>query len=238
MNSLSVAGAQRVMALESDYTLDPPPGYPGDPVKSGVLLLKTIIGVSQIDSRAHTTAIRAQLSNLPSYISDIGGDIIKFNRQVRLLVQELTARGETTNDLLVNLFDAFKTVRDDTFNKYILDKESKYEDGDLGDLSPERLMRLAEERYKILKDKGTWQAPTPEQEKIAALSAKLESLKKSQSNLKKGKTQGKNKQKGAKGKKKPGWLEKNERPSDSELKKPKQWNGKSYNYCHSDTGGK
>ena len=38
------------------------------------------------------------------------------------------------------------------------------------------------------------------------------------------------------GNKKPAWFQ--QRPIDSELKKPKEWNGIKWYYCHKDTGSK
>jgi len=46
-------------------------------------------------------------------------DIIKFNEYVQDLMDSLTARGETTHDILANLFKAYKSVKDHDFTPYI-----------------------------------------------------------------------------------------------------------------------
>jgi len=42
----------------------------------------------------------------------IGCDITKFNAYIKDLIDSLTARGGTTNDLLANLFKAYKAISD------------------------------------------------------------------------------------------------------------------------------
>jgi len=59
--------------------------------------------------------IQAKLSTLDSYIMTIRCDITKFNAYVKDLIDSLTARGEMTQDLLANLFKAYKAVTDYEF---------------------------------------------------------------------------------------------------------------------------
>jgi hypothetical protein len=61
---------------------------------------------------ATTSTIHTKLSNLDQYILTIGCDIIKFNGYVKYLVDNLAARGETTNDLLGFLFKECGVVTD------------------------------------------------------------------------------------------------------------------------------
>ena len=91
-------------------------------------------------------------------------------------MESLRARGETTNDLLFNIFKAYKTVKDTEFQRYIMQKESNYEEGDIN-LTAERLMMLAENKYKTLVDKKQWRTPTADKEQIVALQSQLNSLK-------------------------------------------------------------
>mmetsp|Transcript_8639 Transcript_8639/g.17704 ORF Transcript_8639/g.17704 Transcript_8639/m.17704 type:complete len:97 (-) Transcript_8639:3298-3588(-) len=82
-------------------------------------------------------------------------------------------------NLLTNLFRAYKTVKDKEFLRYIKQKEqSDYEDGDIKDLTPQKLMSLAKNKYnKLLTDKGVWNAPSEEEEKIIALQTEVNALK-------------------------------------------------------------
>jgi len=62
-----------------------------------------LIREAQIDTRPTVLHLRGKLSSLDSYISSyISYDIVKFNEYVKYLMDSLTARGETTHDLLAN----------------------------------------------------------------------------------------------------------------------------------------
>jgi hypothetical protein len=51
--------------------------------------------------------IRTKLTNLDVYMGQVGNDIDKFNKYVQNLLEALNARGETTTDLLTNLFKGY-----------------------------------------------------------------------------------------------------------------------------------
>ena len=118
MNSLSTVGIEKIQNYKKEYYLGPF-DKDGDTWKSGILLLKIIIRESYIDSRAKVSAIRNQMASLPTYIEEVGYDIIKFNDRVNTLVAELRAHGHTSTDLLVNLLRSYVEVKDDDFRKYI-----------------------------------------------------------------------------------------------------------------------
>ena len=84
---------------------------------SGNLLLKIIIPESHLDSNATTMVIHQQLSSLNTYINTIGCDITKFNVYVHNLLKGLALRGETTNNLLSNLFKGYQAVSNHTIVK-------------------------------------------------------------------------------------------------------------------------
>ena len=60
-----------------------------------------------------------KLSNLDGYLSEIENDINKFHKYVKVLIDNLHAKGETTHDLLANLFKAYAAYSDQTFVKYM-----------------------------------------------------------------------------------------------------------------------
>ena len=234
MDSLSKEGKDKVMVWEKDYKVL---GFP-----CGISLLKVIIRESYIDTNATSLHIRTQLSSLDTLIGKIGHDITKFNARVKMMMESLAARGETTNDLIINLFKAYKVVPDKAFVKYIVGKEEKYEEGQ--ELNHNSLMKLADIKFKTLQQKGQWQAPSPDEEKIVALEAKLKSVEgklKRKGDEKKGDdgTHGYHK----KGKYQkigfkplPDWMKL--RPPMDRLNVPRRWNNKQWWYCHPDTGGK
>ena len=92
-----------------------------------------------------------------------------------MLLEVLASRGETTHDLLSNLFKGYAAASDTKFTSYIERKQEKYEDGT--NIKPTALMSLADKKYKTLNIKGTWNAPSQEEEKIFALKTEIDKLK-------------------------------------------------------------
>ena len=109
---------------------------------SGNILLKIIIRESYLDSNATTTSIRNQLSSLDQFITTIVCDITNFNAHVQMLIEGLASRGETTHDLLSNLFKGYAATSDTTFTSYIERKQEQYEDGT--NINHTALMSLAD----------------------------------------------------------------------------------------------
>ena len=232
-NSLTMEGLAKVRINEAEYMR----GNPTLP--SGLLFLKILIRESYLDSNATTSMIRTKLSNLDTYIGQVGSDINKFNKYVQTLLEALNARGETTTDLLTNLFKGYAACSDKTFVKYIADKQADYEEGK--DLEPNELMVLAENKYKILKTKEIWEAPSEEEAKLIALEARFTELKKKMADKRKRVNQevGPKKKKARNDNKyppKPDFLRK--APVNSEISVPKEWNGTKWYWCHEKTGGK
>ena len=240
LNSLTVNGKAKLNVFHKDYHV----GNPALP--SGLCLLKVLVRESHLDSNATSAMIRMKLSNLDSYIHTVGNDIDKFNNYVKIMVDTLAARGEVTNDLLTNLFKGYQACSDKNFVAYIGLKLNEYEEGK--PMTAQSLMNLATQKFKTLKTKEIWEAPSPEEEKLMALEARFAELKKKFAEKRKGGSLGSNegpmkkKQKLEKkdnkknAKEKPKWMY--ERPSDAELKKPKKWNGNDWWYCSAETGGK
>jgi hypothetical protein len=102
-------------------------------------------------------------------------NITEFNEYVKTQRVSLEARGETTLDLLVNLFKGYKAAGDDRFVNYIKMKEDDYNKG--LDISPDVLMELAESKYKTLVETGKWKEQSAADCKIVALTAQLNDLK-------------------------------------------------------------
>jgi hypothetical protein len=155
-------------------------------------------------------------------------------------LEALNARGETTSDLLTNLFKGYAACSDKTFVRYIADKQAEYEEGK--NFDPIELMVMAETKYKILKTKEIWEAPSEEESKLIALEARFAELKKKyankygQSKEKKHADAPKKKVRKSKYAPKPDFLRK--APADMEISKPKEWNGAKWYWCHQSTGGK
>ena len=243
LNSLTKEAKMKIQIWESEYIIQ---NLQGTKIPSGNLLLKVIIRESHLDTNATTQSIRTKLSNLDRYIITIGNDITKFNGYVKGLVQSLAARGERTEDLLSNLFKGYQAVSDRTFLKYVGSKQEKYEEGK--QYSADQLMQLADNKFRLLKEKGVWDTPSESEEKILALEAKIAELTRSskRNSTQKRKKRGTEENGENPGKKqstagrpqqeKPAWMF--QRPTEAELNKPKMWNGRQWWFCHKDTGGK
>ena len=230
--SLTVAGYNKIMLHEKEFTV----GHS----QSGVLFLKILLRESHIDCNATTTAIRNQMSqaSLEEYLQAIGGDIMKFKEHVMDLIQQLQARGERSTDLQTALFYALQTVKDTSFTKHIADKESRWEEGEIPDLTPEKLLVMATTKYKVLVSKDKWQKMTPDQEKIAALESKFEKLRSTKTTkTEKGKSKSNPKDNKNDKNKRPGWLRNNIEPKGND-KKSKTHDGKVWHWCGKSTGGK
>jgi len=214
----------RAMIFHQDYHIGLNP--------IGVAFLKILIREAHIDTRVTVMHIRARLSALDTYILTIGCDITKFNAYVKDLIDSLTARGETMQDLLANLFKAYKAVTDCEFVTYIRKKEDQYEEGE--DIDTDLLMLQADNKFKTMFEAKTWNAPSPEEEKILALETQIHKLQKKK---KKPRPEGGKKGEDKKGKKK-GKKEKKEGakwmkipPADADKDKPKTIKGKQYFWC-------
>ena len=164
----------------------------------------------------------------------MGQNITKFNAYVQLQISALETRGELTHDLLANLFKGYANCSDKTFVKYIAGKEEKYEEGE--DIDAQKLMLLADTKYKTLVEKGTWDAPSAEEEKIIALQAKYEALKRKVDSGNKEDKSKSSKKSGKQTPKKPDWMFKE--PDPDKLREPRNWNGKPWYWCSHKTGGK
>jgi hypothetical protein len=107
MNSISKEAKNKILIWHNQYSVN---GY-----SSGNLLLKIIIRESHLDTNATTSSIRTKLSRLDTYIVTIASNLTKFNGYVRFLIDSLAARGETSNDLLTNLFKGYAAATDKVF---------------------------------------------------------------------------------------------------------------------------
>ena len=225
MASMSKEGKKKILIWESQYTING--------LGSGNLLLKIIVRESHLDTNTTLASIRTKLTDLDRYLPTIGHDITKFNTYVKLLIDGLRSRGETSHDLLVNLFKGYMACSDREFVAYIKRKQDLFEEGT--PIQVDHLMKNAADKYKTLLQKGKWNAPDANEAKIMALQAEIKKLKKGKDDTGKGKSKNRGQTK-KDGNTKPKWFSK--RPSKDDLHKSKEWKGRQWYYCHPDTGGK
>ena len=244
MASLSDEAKQKVLIWKDQYQIE----INDRKYSSGVALLKVIIRESHLDTNATTNQIRTKLSNLDEYITTVNCDIGKFNQYVKLLIQSLTARNQSTSDLLINLFKGYSAVSDEAFRNWLVRKQEAHEEGI--EITPDELMMIAKNKYDAMVEKGTWNAPTAE-EKIVALEAKLTSSiknidkkvkfelgKNSKKGANKSKSDGKDNKSGMKSKATAQDHPKSWAPPKPGEKKTKEYKGFNWHWCGKDTGGK
>jgi len=168
LNSITENANNRVINEQDQYVING--------ISSGPLLFKFLMNVVTIDTRATITNIRMDLSTLDSYISVVQFDIDKFNLYVKEKRKQLRNRGETSQDVLINLFKAYEMVPDSIFRNWLIRKKENYEEG--ADVTPDSLMLDALNRYQSLVREGKWQTQSPESKKIVALTAQVDEMQK------------------------------------------------------------
>jgi len=235
MSSISAQGKTKINIWSSQYRVN---GH-----LSGNCLLKVIIRESYLDTNASSTFIREKLASCPTIMQTCGSDITKFNQHVVLLLESLTARGETTHDLLMNLFKGYAAASDKEFVQYMARKRERNDEGEI--IPWQSLMKLADEKYKQLKQDGRWCAPTAEEEKLLALEAQIKTLKQRAAKIvhkknSKGESGAKHKRDHKKKELKraplPEWMMK--KPSPLLFTTPVPYKGKNWWWCGPETGGK
>jgi hypothetical protein len=124
--SLSEEAKLMVLMDYHDYTLVT---EDGNQVSNGPAFLKVIIRNTTVDTRSTVFHIRDNLNRLTSYIADEATyDIERFNQYVTSQMEQLSARGEVSSDLLVNVFAAYLTVPDRKFVEYVEKQKDKYDE--------------------------------------------------------------------------------------------------------------
>jgi hypothetical protein len=101
------------------------------------------------------------LRQLPTKMVEYNSNITKFNEFVTTQVSELASRGETAEDLINTLFEAYKAADDPNFVQYIKYKESLWEENQVPDMTAHSLMNIADDKFKTMVTKSEWKGGTP-----------------------------------------------------------------------------
>ena len=142
-------------------------------------LLKQIIILTRVENPASMMHIREMLIESKCKLVTLKGNITEFNQWVRKQMGQLHAREQEAVDLLYYLWKAYKAAPDEEFVTYIKDLKSQCDDR-RATFTVEDLMVHADNKYEahLLDKENAWGKPTEEQEKIIAMSAEINSLKK------------------------------------------------------------
>ena len=165
-HSLTPSALARLEPYQAQYTFEG--------VEYAPLMYKIIMRLATIDSVATTETLHKNLDGLPAYAASVNGDVDLINSYFDANYSQILARGATVDDPLAKLFDGYLAVPDDTFRKYILSKQERYHDGELGaTYTHESLMAQASAKFAFLKVRDVWGAKSPEEERLVALIAEL-----------------------------------------------------------------
>ena len=171
MDSLSQEGRNKVLTEKDKYTI---PSDPADddsePAYSGNLLLKVVLNKSTVDNRSGAYSIRMQLSDLTGLIQKLEFDVEKFNSQVKRYMEDLSRRGETSDDVSFNVIKAYKSVPIKEFGTFI-DRLKDNADDQTEDtaFTPEYIMDKAENKFKILVNENSWDTSLSDKNELMAL---------------------------------------------------------------------
>jgi hypothetical protein len=83
--------------------------------------------------------------------------------------------GESTDELVVNIFKDCRVVGDSEFSRCMKNKRDYYDDGKYVQADP--LMSLALAKYQSLIESGVWNMMSPDQERLVALLSEVNMLK-------------------------------------------------------------
>jgi hypothetical protein len=104
-------------------------------------------------------------------MSMVNSNIKLFNQHVKVNRDGLTARGESSDDLTINLFKAYSCVTGRDYGRYTMNKKDYYDDEE--DFTVEQLLTMSLIKFQILEDSGKWNYILPEQEQIVALTSEV-----------------------------------------------------------------
>jgi hypothetical protein len=127
--------------------------------EDGPCMLKSVISIVTIESKSSLPLIKKILGNLGKLMKEVKSDITEFNLRVDESMNQLRAANDDYTELLDKLFAAYQKASDKEFVRYIADKQSRWEDNEL-EILPETLMALANDKYKTLIMRKTWNVAT------------------------------------------------------------------------------
>jgi hypothetical protein len=215
----------KLLTKTEDYTVNG--------VEDGPSMLKSLISIVSIETKSRVPLIKRILGNLGKVMKEEKSKITEFNLRVNDLMSQLYSADEDYGELLDKLFEAYQMVSDKTFVAYIQDKQSRWEESEL-EITTSELMTQAENRYKTMKSRETWNAATKEESELIAMRAQLTDMVAMNAELKKIKKDfgpkgpGRPKEPRTKDDAKWGW--KLIAPTDDQPKE-KSFDGKEYVYC-------
>jgi hypothetical protein len=168
-NSLTEKAYQTVTRDPSAYTVE------GE--KSGLMLLKTILEQSAVDSSIDPDVIRKELAHAYLKFKELKYDVRLFHDWVQQKLNALRQTGHSSTDVATHLLTAYKTSNDEKLRLYIDRLEdSARESGQY--LQVKSLMNNVKMKYDALETSQRLEAVAKQDDQIVALKAQIRDLKK------------------------------------------------------------
>jgi hypothetical protein len=139
---------------------------------NGPCYLKMIFVTFYVETNATNFLLQKRLLDLPNRMQQLKFNVPHYNKYVRETVTNLYAGGQTSDDLLIYLFDSYKVVPDHTFSWWYEQKKEDYNDM-REDITPAALMLAAKNKLHQITQADTWEAKSKEEQQILALTAQL-----------------------------------------------------------------
>jgi len=142
------------MASEEKRITCGDPAVPPNYLPSGIMYLKALLKLTEVDTRATSAHIRKQLSQLPNNMMKTAkSDVKVFNRHAQQLLDCLPARGETADDAILHLLDAYENTEETNFTNWA-DRTCKIYK--TKGMETEDLMKAALQKYQTLVQSDKW----------------------------------------------------------------------------------
>ena len=186
-NSLTVSAKALVLTHRDDYIVTTA-NADGDQETFTVAarMLKVIMNIITVDSRATERQLRANMRNLPAVMRQCNYDIELFQKYVKENLSQLDSRGAKVEDEIQLLFEGYKAAGDVTFVKHMQTLQESHDNNwnGLGAMTAQKLNAMALDKYKILKKVWRKQVVGSAEQQIVAMNAEIGRLRDESSRLK------------------------------------------------------
>ena len=113
--SLTQEGYLKIVDKSNSYQINE--------VTIGTLLFKLLMSKAVVNARTTASHLRDNLTSLDAHMASINSNIELFDLHVKENRQRLRARGECTDDLMINLFKGYAAASDREFASCIKKKK-------------------------------------------------------------------------------------------------------------------
>lgn len=144
-------------------------------LKGGPCFLKAVIDRTYMNMLANAAKTRENLVSLKEYMESLPeSNITEFNKYVKNQLETLAAGGETTSDLITNLFKGYFHAKDKDFCIWICSKKQAYFDKMfITHADGLDFMELVKNYYKDTVTARQGMKPDDDQRTILALQTKI-----------------------------------------------------------------